>query len=120
MLSIIARCAYVYRVIDLVARTELQPGDAVTLDYGSRPMRDLLRNYCFMPSDAAKQLPHEVRGVNLCTHFKLFKITELSDRVKSSTQDGKFCENFARFGMSTMYLIHCSNCELTLAFDDCE
>ena len=60
MLGIIARCACVHRVVDLVARSELQPGDAVTLDYGSRPMRDLLRNYCFMPSDAAEQLPHEV------------------------------------------------------------
>ena len=44
-----------------MARAELSPGDAVTLDYGSRPLRDVLRNYCFVPLDAAERHPHEVR-----------------------------------------------------------
>ena len=40
------------------ARHDLEPGDAVTLDYGGRPLRDMLRNYgCVLP---AAESPHEV------------------------------------------------------------
>jgi len=46
------------RTVDMVARHDLEPGDAVTLDYGGRPMRDMLRNYgCVLP---AAESPHEV------------------------------------------------------------
>lgn len=44
-----------------MARAELEAGDAVTLDHGSRPLRDVLRNYCFVPPDAADRQLHEVR-----------------------------------------------------------
>ena len=42
----------------MTARHDLAPGDAATLDYGKRPMRDMLRTYgCVLNATDA---PHEV------------------------------------------------------------
>jgi len=54
----------------MVARHDLEPGDAVTLDYGGRPMRDMLRTYgCVLP---AAESPHEVP-----THKQLIAATHV-------------------------------------------
>ena len=44
------------RWVDVVARTALQPGDELLLDYGSRPLRDFLQGYGFTPCNCANEV----------------------------------------------------------------
>jgi hypothetical protein len=46
--------------VDLIANRDLAAGEQLTLNYGERPMRDLLRGYGFTPADAARTDPAEV------------------------------------------------------------
>lgn len=46
-------CWYVRRGVNLVARRDLGKGDALTLDYGHKPLRDMMRGYSFVPTDSA-------------------------------------------------------------------
>ncbi|CAL5221852.1 g4113 [Coccomyxa viridis] len=48
------------RAVDLIATRDLEAGAELTLDYGSRPMRDMLRGYGFTPVHAAFSDPSEV------------------------------------------------------------
>ena len=48
------------RAVDLVAARDLAAGEPLTLNYGERPMRDLLRGYGFTPAHAAVTDPSEV------------------------------------------------------------
>lgn len=48
------------RAVSLVARRALAAGEAVTLDYGARPLRDMLRGYGFVPRAAPAAWPLEV------------------------------------------------------------
>jgi len=49
------------RAVELVTARALAAGDALTLDYGARPLRALLQGYAFVPADAAFASPSEVR-----------------------------------------------------------
>jgi len=49
------------RAVELVAARALAAGDALTLDYGARPLRALLQGYAFVPADAAVASPSEAR-----------------------------------------------------------
>lgn len=44
----------------LLAARDLEAGEELTLDYGSRPLRDMLQGYGFTPADAAQTDPLEV------------------------------------------------------------
>ena len=48
------------RAVDVVATRDLEAGAELTLDYGRRPMRDMLRAYGFTPARAAVTDPSEV------------------------------------------------------------
>ncbi|EIE19315.1 hypothetical protein COCSUDRAFT_44670 [Coccomyxa subellipsoidea C-169] len=48
------------RSVDLVAARDVIVGENLTLNYGGRPMRDLLRGYGFTPACAAMTDPSEV------------------------------------------------------------
>ncbi len=43
-----------------MAGRDLEAGEELTLDYGGRPLRDLLRGYGFTPDQAAASDPCEV------------------------------------------------------------
>ncbi len=43
-----------------MATRDLEAGEELTLNYGSRPMRDMLRGYGFTPAHAALTDPTEV------------------------------------------------------------
>jgi len=43
-----------------VATRDLEAGEELTLNYGSRPIRDMLRGYGFTPAHAALTDPTEV------------------------------------------------------------
>ena len=43
-----------------MATRDLDAGEELTLDYGCRPMRDMLRGYGFTPAHAAVTDPYEV------------------------------------------------------------
>jgi len=53
------------RAVELVTARALAAGDALTLDYGARPLRALLQGYAFVPADAAFASPSEVRPAHL-------------------------------------------------------
>jgi hypothetical protein len=53
-------CPSVPRAVDLVSSADVKEGEEVTLDYGARPLRDMLRGYGFIPYDAAHAAPYEV------------------------------------------------------------
>ncbi|KAK9819780.1 hypothetical protein WJX72_002266 [[Myrmecia] bisecta] len=44
------------RQVDLRTRQAYRAGDEVLLSYGARPMRDMLRNYAFIPAGAAMEV----------------------------------------------------------------
>ena len=44
--------------MSLLARRDIAAGEELTLDYGARPLRDMLRGYGFTPDQAAD--PSEV------------------------------------------------------------
>ena len=44
----------------LLAARDLEAGEELTLDYGGRPLRDMLRGYGFTPASAAQTDPSEV------------------------------------------------------------
>ena len=46
--------------MDVIATRDLEAGAEMTLNYGSRPMRDMLRGYGFTPVHAALSDPSEV------------------------------------------------------------
>lgn len=46
--------------MDLIANRDLAAGEELTLNYGERPMRDMLRGYGFTAEDAAHTDPVEV------------------------------------------------------------
>ena len=46
------------RAVHLQAGRDLGAGEELTLDYGTQPMRDMLRSYAFVPSTSC----HEVRA----------------------------------------------------------
>ncbi|CAK0779847.1 hypothetical protein CVIRNUC_004869 [Coccomyxa viridis] len=48
------------RAVHLVAARDLEAGEELTLDYGRRPLRDMLRGYGFTPANAAQTDPSEV------------------------------------------------------------
>ena len=48
------------RAVDLVATGDLEAGAELTLNYGTRAMRDMLRGYGFTPANAAFTDPSEV------------------------------------------------------------
>lgn len=43
-----------------MAARDLEAGKELTLDYGRRPLRDMLRGYGFTPANAAQTDPSEV------------------------------------------------------------
>lgn len=51
---------WVRRAVELIATRDLEAGSELTLDYGARPMRDMLRGYGFTPANAALTDPSEV------------------------------------------------------------
>ena len=48
------------RAVELAATRDLEAGSELTLNYGARPMRDMLRGYGFTPAKAALTDPSEV------------------------------------------------------------
>ena len=46
--------------MSLLARRDIEAGEELTLDYGARPMRDMLRGYGFTPDQAAASDPFEL------------------------------------------------------------
>lgn len=62
--------------MELKARKDLAAGQAATLDYGRRPLRDVIRGYGFVPQAASRtcafevrashHLPRSLRGGRLC------------------------------------------------------
>lgn len=46
--------------MELIATRDLEASSELTLDYGARPMRDMLRGYGFTPGKAALTDPSEV------------------------------------------------------------
>lgn len=48
--------------MELRARRDVAAGEEATLDYGRRPLRDVLRGYGFVPPDASRTCAFEVRG----------------------------------------------------------
>ena len=68
------------RWVDVIARTALQPGDELLLDYGSRPLRDFLQGYAFTPRNCANEVssssfinPIRVQG------SRTFRVSSRSD-----------------------------------------
>ena len=55
---------FVSRAVCLTAKQPLRPGDALTLDYGHRPMRDMLRGYGFVPENSAYEA--WTRSISMC------------------------------------------------------
>lgn len=53
-------CSGLNRAVDLVAARDISVGEMLTLNYGERPMRDLLRGYGFTPAHASVTDPLEV------------------------------------------------------------
>ena len=54
------RVIWLCRAVELIAARDLEAGSELTLDYGARPMRDMLRGYGFTPAKAALTDPSEV------------------------------------------------------------
>eukprot|EP00884_Botryococcus_braunii_P004756 jgi/Botrbrau1/14281/Bobra.0368s0012.2 len=48
------------RMVQLQAIQDMEPGQEATLDYGRRPLRDILRGYAFVPHGASRCCPFEV------------------------------------------------------------
>ena len=69
----------------MTARHDLEPGDAVTLDYGRRPLRDMLRNYgCVLQ---AANSPNEVS-----IHKQLTTATHVRPQVPATCRNMSACK----------------------------
>ena len=56
----------------LQAARDLHQGEELTLDYGDRPLRDMLRSYAFVPEDACCEVGSTLLGGVACSMLVTF------------------------------------------------